>query len=248
VQTYFIDPLSQGLPRIELYSQKSLHHSRQAEGVRSSLEAARQELQQSMLEAMETVDFSQLQQEQQELETISQRLMRFLTQKAAVDVLLNTLRNNRSALQDQLQCVRLQTPIYERVDEHLERTVEQLESDLRNARVVAESTTIFQDIQRGVESSRLERASFLMGASAGLLAGIFTFNSFLDIWSLALDGSGLTLPPVWLRILLGFIAGVSLPLAATWIVARRKRHAALAIVIGLSTIVLAIITTIIANR
>jgi uncharacterized protein (DUF849 family) len=162
-------------------------------------------------------------------------------------VLLNTLCNNRSAYNDHLQRVHLQTPLYDKEDEILERAVQQLESDLRNAQVVVESTTVFQDIQRGVESSRLERASFLMGASAGLLAGIFTFNSFLDIWSLALEGSGLLLPPVWVRILLGIIAGVSLPLAATWIVARRKRPAALAIILGFSSILLAVVTTYIAN-
>jgi hypothetical protein len=247
VHTYFIDPLSQGLPRIELYLQKSLHHTRQAERVRTSLITARYELQKSVLEAMETVDFSQLQSEKEELETISQGLMRFLTQKATVDVLLNTLGNNRSAFNDHLQRVRLQTPLYDKEGEILERAVQQLESDLRNAQVVVESTTVFQDIQRGVESSRLERASFLMGASAGLLAGIFTFNSFLDIWNLALEGSGLLLPPVWVRILLGLIAGVSLPLAATWIVERRKRHAALAIILGVSSILLAVVTTYIAN-
>lgn len=248
VQTYFLKPLSQGFARIELYLMKAKHHAHQADRIRINLESARQSLQTSMLEALETADFSQLQREQLELEAISQRLMRFLTQKAAVDLLLNALANNRHAFQDHLQRVRLETPIYKKEEETLARQEQQLESDLRNANVVAENTTVFQDIQRGVEGSRLERASFLMGAAAALLAGIFTFNSFLDIWSLALEGTGLQSPAIWLRILLGLIAGVSLPLAATWVVERRRLPAILAIALALISIIMAVVSTIIVNR
>lgn len=248
VQDYFLQPVSQGLARIELYLHKAKHHARQQEMARERLEEARQTLQDSMTQALTISDFAQLGQEYREMEQISQYLMRFLTQIASMEVLLNSLRTNRLALHEHLERVKLDTALYRKDELQLERNIEQLSTDIHNARAVLDSTYAFQDIRRGVETTRLERASFMMGAAAALLAGVAIFNSFLDIWNLALEGSGLLRPPSWLRILLGFVAGVSLPLAAAWFVEKRTRRAILFALIGLLTFVAATLATALVNR
>lgn len=247
VNSVFLDPLTQGFSRIELYLHKAKHHARQETLIREHLEKARESLQDGMSQALRTVDLSQVHQEQEELELISQRLMRFLSQKATVEVLLNSLRNNQKALVEHLERVRLESNHYQGEIKHIQRLIEQLESDISNARVVLESTYSFQEIQRGIEANRLERAGVLMSATAALLAGVAIFNSFLDIWNLSLEGSNLERPPSWLRIFLGFIAGVSLPLAATWGVVRQKKRAVVALIFGLLAILAAIAATVWVN-
>ena len=71
------------------------------------------------------------------------------------------------------------------------------------------------------------------------------FNSFLDIWSLAVGGTGFSLPPPWLRMVLGFLAAVGWPLGAYWAIERRKVPAAVALGAGLLTVVLAVVTTVV---
>jgi hypothetical protein len=197
--------------------------------------------------SMSTTDFSRLHREQLELEAISRQLMRFQTQRAFAEVLLNSLKVNTRSFEEHLERVKLDSPSYDLEREILHRSIDQLETDLESARTVAESTYAFQELQRGVEASRFERASYLIGSTAGLLAGIAIFNSFLDIWSLALEGSELGLPPAWLRILLGLVAGVSWPLAAYGLVERSRRTAFLWIAIGLGTVIAAFLSTIVVN-
>jgi len=247
VTSYFLNPLTQGLSRIELYLQKSKHHARQREMVRDQLEGASLMLQDGMGQAITVGDSSQLHREHGELERISHLLLRFLTQIASLEVLLNSLQTNRLALSEHLERVKLDTPFYRNEIQHIDRHIEQLSADIRNARVVVDSTYSFQDIQRGVEASRLERASFMMGAAAALLAGVAIFNSFLDIWNLALEGSGLLRPASWLRILLGFIAGVSFPLSAAWFVQKRMVRGVAMLLLGVLSVAAAIITTALVN-
>jgi hypothetical protein len=247
VHDYFLQPVTQGLARIELYLQKGKHHARQQQLARERLERARQLLQDNMSQALTTSDFGQLDQEQKEVGQISKYLMRFLTQVATMEVLLNSLKTNRQALHEHLERVKLDSTLYRKEEQVLERHIEQLSTDLHNARTVLDSTYAFQDIQRGVETTRLERASFMMGAAAALLAGVAIFNSFLDIWNLALEGSGLLRPPSWLRILLGFTAGVSLPLTAAWFVEKRTRRAVISVSVGVLSVAAAVLATVLVN-
>jgi hypothetical protein len=247
VRTFYLDPLTQGFARIELYLHKGLHHARQHEATRAELEGAGIELQNAMLVALRTTDFSQLHREQQELEEIARRLMDFLAQKTQAEVLLNSLRCNLQAFTEHLERVKLESSLYAGQAARLARHIEQLESDLCNARAVSESTYVFQDIQRGVEAARLERASFLLGGAAAVLAGVAIYNSFLEIWKLVVEGSGLELPWPWLRVVLGTLAAVSWPLGAYWAVQRRKARAAVALFVGLLTVAAAVISTLLVS-
>lgn len=247
-RTFFLDPLTQGFVRIELYLHKGRHHVRQHEVIRKALERAGNELQDGMLVTLRTADFSQLHRERLELEEIARRLMRFLAQKAQAEILLNSLRSNLQAFTDHLERVKLEAPLYAKQAAYLARHIEQLESDLRNARVVSESTYAFQDIQRGVEAARLEQASFLLGGAAAVLAGVTIFSSFLDIWNLTVEGSGLMLPAPWLRVGLGALVAVGWPLGAYWALERRKGRAVAALLAGFLALALAVISTVLVNQ
>jgi hypothetical protein len=95
-----------------------------------------------------------------------------------------------------------------------------------------QSAYAFQEMQRGIENNRLQRASVMLGTAAALLAGITIFNSFLDIWSLTLEGSGWSLPPMGLRMGIGLLAGVSWPLATYWAIERRRNRVILWVLPG----------------
>ena len=247
VHALFLDPLRQGLSRIELYLQKSWHHARQHEIVRLQLNQAMQTLQQSMVTQVADVDFTEIQMEPLALEQISQQLLRFNLQKAALELLANSMHSNLSAYSEHLARVRLEAPRYMKEKERLTRQIEQIESDLTSANVILESTAAFQDIQRSAESSRFERASYLLGGTAALLAGISLFNSLLDIWSLSLENSGWLLPVSWLRILLALAASAAIPLAATWFIAKKKKAAWLALLISLAALAAMLLSTILIN-
>jgi hypothetical protein len=247
VDRVFFDPLTQGLTRIELYLHKGLHHSRQYESVRWKMEESRIDLQENMLNALQGVDFQQIHEEHEPLEEISARLLRFLTQKAQIEILLNSLRANRNAFVDHLGRVKLDCQVYQIQNDHLERQIEQLESDLQMAQVVSESTYTFQNIQRGIEASRMERAGMLMSAAATVLVGLAIFNSFLDIWSLAVVDTGLALPHPLVRLLISLATAIFLPLGTLWAVQRRKLHAILALSAGFLAISIAILSTIWVN-
>ena len=247
VRSYFIQPFGSGLSRIELYLQKSKHHARQYEGISAHLNRAMVTLQNEMAGHLGGLDFSKIYREPVELERISQYLMRFLGQKAAVEILLNSLRNNFIDFQEHLDLVKLDNPLYEQEKRALARQIEQIESDLQNAQVIQDSTYALQDIQRAAEGSRFEHASYLLGVTAALLAGIGLFNSFLEIWSLALENSGLQLPAPWLRIVLSLLASVVIPLGAIYLVGRKKKQAIVMLLVSLLSVAAMVLSTILVN-
>jgi hypothetical protein len=247
VRHYFLDPLTQGLARIELHLQKALYHAGQQPLASQALAQATLRLRQSMTQAVSTLDFAHLYREFRELEEVSSLLMTFLNQKAHAEMLLHSLRINLQDLAEALDEVQFHPPSYEGKQKHLARQAEQLQSDLRYAEVVLQSAYAFQEMQRGIENNRLQRASLMLGTAAALLAGITIFNSFLDIWALILEGSGWLLPPMWARMAIGLLAGVSLPLAAYWAIERRRMMIAWSVLGGLS-FVLAILSTLWVNR
>jgi hypothetical protein len=247
VRAYFIQNFVSGLSRIELYLHKSKHHARQYEGISANLNRAMMTLQNEMAGHLGGLDFSKIYREPVELERISQYLMRFLGQKAAVEITLNSLRNNLIDFQEHLDLVKLDNPLYELEKNKLARQIEQIESDLKNAQVIQDSTYALQDIQRAAEGSRFEHASYLLGVTAALLAGISLFNSFLDIWSLTLENSGWQLPASWLRILLSLIASVAIPLGAIYLVGRKKIHAVGMLLVSLLSVAAMVLSTILIN-
>jgi hypothetical protein len=247
VEAVFLQPLNQGLARIELYLHKSLHHARQHDAVRAALENARVELQEGMLVALRTVSFKDIQREEPELEKISRKLMIFLAEKTQTEVLLNSLRSNQKSYLEHLERVRLETPSYASQAALIQRGIEQLESDLANAQAVAESSYTFQDIQRSIESNRIERAGVLLGGAAAILAGLAIFNNFLDIWNLSVEKSSMILPDPWLRALLGALAAVFWPLGAYQLVQRKWWRGGISLLIGVLSIILAVVFTVLVN-
>lgn len=247
VKPVFIDPTQGGFTRIELYLQKCKHLTRQHESIRVSLSTALTALQQEMLEHLVTSSFNQIQTEPVLMETISMQLMRFLTQKAAVEILHNSMQTNLKLLGEHLDRSKLETPLYTRERDRISRQIEQIESDLQNAGVIEESVSAVQEIQRSAEASRFERASYLLGYTAALLAGISLFNSFLDIWSLVLENSPWVMPAAWIRILLSGVASIAIPLAATWLIARKKWPALIATMVSMSAVLCMVLSTILSN-
>jgi len=247
VKPLFIDTAQSGFTRIELYLQKCKHLVRQHESIRDDLSMAISNLQKEMLEHLVTSDFNKIQVEPVLMETMSRQLMRFLTQKAAVEILHNSLKVNLKLFEEHLERLRMDTPLYNRDRDKASRQIEQIESDLENARVIEESVSSVQDIQRSAEASRFERASYLLGYTAALLAGISLFNSFLDIWSLVLENSSWVLPAAWIRILLSSISSITIPLGATWLIGRKKWPALVAIIISLVAIIGMVLSTFLIN-
>lgn len=248
VNLAFVEPLTQGFSRIELYLHKAQHHARQHELVRTELDRTRLSLQEGMLSALKSVDLRQIHQEKSELDAIARQLTRFLAQKAQTEILLNSLCSNRQACADHLQRVKLETPCYADQLEALDRRIRQMEADLENARVIAESAYAFQDIQRSRESAQIERASMLLGSAAAVLAGAAIFNNFLDIWNLAMEGSGLNVPHPLIKVALGLATAFSLPLGALAAVRRRTKAAAVWFALGILAILMAVLSTIWVNR
>ncbi len=244
----FVDPLQQGFSRIELYLQKCKHHARQHEAIRLELNQAMKTLQQEMVKHLEDMDFGRLYERPRRLERISWYLMRFLAQKAAVEILLNSLRNNYAAYREHLAGVKLETPLYALEGERILRRIEQMESDLHNASVIQESTYAFQDLQRSAEAGRFERASYLLSGTVAFLAGISLFGSFLEIWGLAIANSGWVAPSGWLRIVLSLVASVSIPVGAACVVARKRVPAIISILVSLATIAAMVVGTLLVNR
>lgn len=243
VRDVFIDSFLQGFTRIELYLQKCKHLARQHEMVRVDLARAISLLQDEMLEHLVSSDFSQIHAEPVLMEHMSHQLMRFLTQKAAVEILLNSLRTNLTLFEEHLERMKMNAASYQQERSRMNRQIEQIETDLQNASVIQDSAYAIQDIQRGAEASRFERASYLLGYTAALLAGISLFNSFLDIWSLVVENSPFILPPAGLRITLSLIASAAIPLAATWIIGRKKTPALIASILSLVTILAMVLVT-----
>ncbi len=149
VQSAFIDNFHQGFTRIELYLQKCKHLARQHEKIRGDLAGAITLLQDEMLEHLGNSDFSQIHAEPVLMEHMSHQLMRFLTQKAAVEILLNSMRTNLTLFQEHLERMKLNTASYQQESQRMTRQIEQLETDLQNAGVIQDSAYAIQDIQRG---------------------------------------------------------------------------------------------------
>jgi hypothetical protein len=247
VMRIFLEPLTCGMARIELYYQKAIYHALQQPLAGQALGRATLVLRQSMSQAVSTLDFDNLYHEFRELEEISKLLMTVLNQKAHAEMLLQSLRVNQRNFEEALEEMQFHPALYESERSRLTRHAEQLESDLHYAETMLQSAYAFQEMQRGIENNRLQRASVMLGTAAALLAGITIFNSFLDIWSLTLEGSGWSLPPMGLRMGIGLLAGVSWPLATYWAIERRRNRVILWVCLGVLSFVLALVSTLWVN-
>lgn len=270
VRKSFLEPMDQGLARIELYLHKALHHARlyaeptlqadataggparalAGESRREQLEAARQVLEETSDRALKTLDFSQVHRERLELEAVTRELMLLLAQKGRVEILLNSLDINLRNVRQHLEYVKLESPLYLGDVRRLEGQREQIQADLRYADATVRAAQTIQDIQHGEEAMRLERSSFLLGGAAAVLAGVAIFDSFLDIWNLAVEKSAppVNLPSPLLRVALGLAAAVGGPAAAYWAVERRWLRAVAASLLVLLAVGLAIVSTMWVNR
>jgi len=247
VKSFFIDPLIQGFTRIELYCQKCKHLARQHDDAQLEFSRTIKILQNEFLEQIRISDFSQIHAEPVLMEKMSRQLMRFSAQKAAIELLLASLRNNLGSMGDHLKRVKLDAPVYVHEIAKLDRQIEQIEVDLHNADVIQEGTSAIQEIQRSTEGSRFERASFLLGGSAALLAGISLFNSFLDIWSLILDNTTWIMPPAWVRISLSLFASTAISLEALWLISRKKPHWIIGLLVSIAALCAMFLSTCVLN-
>ena len=212
--------------------------------VQNKLAESQTELRSLVYSELIDKDLDDIRRENQELDRIATVLMRLLVMKAQLDILLNSLSLNLKAYQEHLDLVTLEIPLYDKKAARLDRYRESLQVDIENARVAIESSYTFQEIQRTQEASRFERASFLLGATAALLAGVTIFNSYLDIWVLMISDTNLVLPSPLIRMLLGLLAAVSWPLAAFWGTKRKKWATGVAILGGILSLVLAFIVSV----
>jgi hypothetical protein len=239
VSSHFLKPLNQGVNRIELYLQKCEHLVRQYFLIQNNLAESQEKLHSLVSAELIDKDLDDIRRENQELDRISTVLMRLLVMKAQLDILLNSLTLNLKAYKDHLDLMKLEISLYDKKTARLGRYIESLQVDIENAKIAIESSYTFQEIQRSLEASRFERASFLLGATAALLAGVTIFNSYLDIWILVISDTNLVLPSPLIRMLLGLLAAVSWPLAAFWGAKRNKWATGLAILGGILSLVLA---------
>ncbi len=247
VKTLYTDPLNQGFTRIELYCQKCKHIARQHDEAQPEFSRTIKILQGEYLEQIRISDFKQIHSEPALMEKMSRQLMRFSAQKAAVELLLASLPNNLGSMGDHLKRVKLDTPIYSHEIAKLERQIEQIKVDLHNADVILNGTSAIQEIQRSTEGSRFERASYLLGGSAALLAGISLFNGFLDIWSLVLENTSWEMPPAWMRISLSLITSIAISLEALWLISRKKPHWIIGLFVSLAALCAMFLSTYILN-
>jgi len=248
VKSLFVTPLAHGFTRIELYLHKCEHLIRQYYAVRHLLLEARAGLERVSLAMLQTLDFSQLQREHAELEAISRELMTFLAKKAQADLLLNSVRANLRNYSD--HCRRLQLDVnhhawpYGRRQQRIERDIEQSETDQRDCEAMLDSARAIHEVQRVVETTRMERVSLLLSGAALIIAGVAIYDNFLEIWDLTIKGSGLTMPSPPVRVLLGLLLAVSLPLGGYWLFERRWFRAAICLLLGVVAVAMAVISTV----
>lgn len=248
VTRHFLEPLTQGWVRIERHLHKALHHARLQTEISRALGEATLSLHSRMTVAASTMDFANIYHESQELEQVSVALMTFLYQKAHAEMVLQSLCINLHDFNLALDEVKLTTPLYEKEKQRLMQCIEQLKSDLEYARVITESTYAFQEMQRGIENNRLQRAGLMLTTASALLAGFTIFNSFLDIWTLVLADSAWRLPPMGLRMALGALAGISLPMTAYLLIERRYQRLFLWGILSVISVLLAVLSTIWFNQ
>jgi hypothetical protein len=248
VKPVLLEPSSQGVVRIELYMQKCGHHARQYHILRSTLLDSQESLQTGMLMSLRTTDFSEVYREHRELEDLARRLMHFQSLRAQGEILHSSMQSNLESLTEHLEFVKFESVHYDDEIARLRRTIEQLQQDLHNAQIVSDSTYSLHEIQQSVQSTRMERAGFLMGGAAAVLAAVAIFNSFLDIWSLTVEGTDLALPTPGLRILLSALAAIGWSVGAYWLVERRRLRAAIALALGFGALTAAALTTILTHR
>ncbi len=209
IEERFLAPVNQGFTRIELYLHKGLYHIRTYQTNRDKFIKSRLDLENTAKKALQTRDFSKIADEQKELDEIAEKLMFFLTQKLVVDKLYNSAGSNLQSVEEKLSAMNLDTYIYRRRCEVLDRELKQIELDLRYAQSTMESVQAIQGIQQSIQSAHLEHTGFLISISAAVLTFVFVFNSFLDIWVLSLESTDLKLPsPAW-RITAALLASIA---------------------------------------
>lgn len=228
IEKTLIAPLDQGIARIELYLQKGLYHWRSYLAVRAEFIKLRSDLESSIDLVLKALDLSLPYREQQEMEEIAHMMMALLKTKGHVQILRNSLENNVRNCNRHIDAIKLDSILYEQSIARLQNGMTQIDIDMRYIDATFDTVKTIREIQHDTEASRIGRSSFLLSGAAALLAAVTIFNSFLDIWDLAIGGTGLNLPnPAW-RVFLGITVAINLPLAAYWWMEQRKKRALVA--------------------
>lgn len=224
----FLRPMTAGFASIELYLHKGTHHLHQYNVLHQTMERTRKEIEQQTLQTLNGFDKSH--QSQEKLDEIAKRLMEFLAYKGQAELLLNSLRSNREALEEKLTHARLispssseatGSPLYLNQLAIFQRGMEQIESNLQYATTTQEMATTIKELQRSVASAHQERINYLFSMIAALLTGITIFNSFLDIWSLLFEGTDVKLPAPHIRLILSFSATITSLLAIFFLIKQK---------------------------
>jgi len=220
VEETFLHPTRAGLTPIELYLHKGSHHLQQYHLLHRTMEQTRQTIEKETLQTLDTFDKSH--QSQEKLDEIAKLLMKFLAYKGQAEVLLNSLRSNRDALREKLIDAQLiketsadftGSALYLNQLAIFQRGIEQIKNNLIYATTTQEMAQTIKELQRSVASAHQERINYLVSMIAALLTSVTVFNSFLDIWSLLLEGSKLELPAPSIRLMLSVSAAITSLLA-----------------------------------
>jgi hypothetical protein len=223
--------LHQGYRRLDEYQQ-----------LRLALLNAREKLERESLVVLRTGS------QAEQLDRLGRQLAENLEMKMQVDGLLNKLRlalvNYGEHCQllepEEDQCLALH-------HERLERAIQRVELDLSYYSATIESVGPSLEIQRGAQVSQIERLGFILEVSVVVVAFFAVYHTFMNIWSMAVEGGGLRLPHPLIRIELALMVAVTLPLSIYWWMLKRRGRAVITTLLAVVAMLAAVLGTLFAN-
>jgi hypothetical protein len=184
----------------------------------------------------------------EQLNRLGRQLAKNLEMKIRVDGLLNKL---RLALVNYGEHCQLLEPENDRClalhRDRLERAIQRVEWDLSYCNATIENVGPSLEIQRGEQVSQIERLGTILEVSVVVVAAFAAYHTFISIWSMSVEGSGLRLPHPLIRIELSLMMAATLPLSIYWWLMKRRRHAVIVSLLVLAAIVLAVASTLFTN-
>lgn len=238
----FVQSSKYGFSWLQLHLHKGYIQLDEYQQLRTALLAARGGLERESLVVLRTGSHAE------QLNRLGRQLAENLEMKIRVDGLLNML---RLALVNYDENCKLLEPREDRCfalhRERLERAIQRVEWDLSYCNATIENVGPSLEIQRGEQVSQVERLGSILEVSVVIVAAFATYQTFMDIWSMVVEGSGMHLPHPLLRIEVALMVSATLPLSVYWWMIRRYRQAAIISLLALISIILAVATTLFAN-
>lgn len=232
-EQYVVNPLSQGLSRLELYLHKVLYsENRNRKNIEQVLETRRR-LEKSARNELAGNNFHNYHRESNEFRDVIATLTKLIEQEYTVQSEIHTLRTNLKNLRINIDRICLGETHYTQKCGEADHLLEQASSDLIYVEKTREAARNLQDIHREVASFQMARASFWIGAAAALLAFIGIYDNFIEAWGLIVQDSHLRMPSPEVRFFITGVVAVSFPLSAYWMVKKDWWKAAFTFLLGL---------------